>query len=164
MGCFLTLLATSLLLSWLLVETLGRKSSLSPSLLLSAGGKTGRSMSKKGNKAAPRKPVSKGKRRKRIEHDTGVESGSSGDDTVPLHTDERLATKATTVHIQESSSSSGIQQASTSFNVTCLTWNMAELSPTEEDCSFMRSFRSSDMVVLGVQECEDIKPRRHEGN
>lgn len=50
-----------------------------------------------------------------------------------------------------------------SLNVTALTWNLGEKSPTESDCSFLRSFRSSDVVVLGVQECEDIKPRRHEG-
>ena len=28
----------------------------------------------------------------------------------------------------------------------------------------MQSFRTSDLVVVGVQECEDIKPRRHEGS
>ena len=49
------------------------------------------------------------------------------------------------------------------FNVTVLTWNMAETSPTEQDCEFIKSFRDSDLVVMGVQECEDIKPRRHEG-
>jgi hypothetical protein len=49
------------------------------------------------------------------------------------------------------------------FNATVLTWNMAEASPTEEDCDFIKSFKDSDLVVMGVQECEDIKPRRHEG-
>jgi len=50
------------------------------------------------------------------------------------------------------------------INVTVLTWNMAETSPSTEDCAFMEDFADSDVIVLGIQECENIKPRRHEGS
>lgn len=50
-------------------------------------------------------------------------------------------------------------------NVTVLTWNMAETSPARDDCDFMEAFQAtSDIIVLGIQECENIKPRRHEGS
>ena len=50
------------------------------------------------------------------------------------------------------------------FNVKILTWNLAETSPNEKDCEFLKEFRDSDMVVIGVQETENLKPRRHEGS
>lgn len=50
------------------------------------------------------------------------------------------------------------------LNLTVVTWNMAEKAPIESDCSFIKKFRSSDIVVLGIQECEDIRPRRREGH
>eukprot|EP01039_Chlorochromonas_danica_P000368 gene368-397_t len=45
-----------------------------------------------------------------------------------------------------------------------MTWNLAEKSPSWEDCSIvMKDLKDCDLVVLGIQECEDIRPRRHEG-
>eukprot|EP01038_Epipyxis_sp_PR26KG_P012129 gene12129-16237_t len=54
---------------------------------------------------------------------------------------------------------SGMKQ----LNIGVMTWNHAEKSPRNEDCIFMRSFQRHDIVIFGLQECEDIKPRRHEG-
>eukprot|EP01040_Poterioochromonas_malhamensis_P007226 gene7226-7799_t len=46
-----------------------------------------------------------------------------------------------------------------------MTWNLAERSPSLSDCSFLKEFQqqSCDIIALGIQECENIKPRRHEG-
>lgn len=49
------------------------------------------------------------------------------------------------------------------FNVSVITWNLAEKELQASGCEFLRDFRNSDFIVIGVQECEDIKPRRHEG-
>eukprot|EP01041_Mallomonas_annulata_P002141 gene2141-4173_t len=48
-------------------------------------------------------------------------------------------------------------------NLTVITWNLAETSPSEKDCEFIKKFRNEDLIVIGVQECEDIRPRRREG-
>jgi len=37
------------------------------------------------------------------------------------------------------------------FNITVLTWNLAEATPTESNYDFLRLLRSEDMVVIGVQ-------------
>jgi phosphatidylinositol-bisphosphatase len=42
-----------------------------------------------------------------------------------------------------------------------ITWNLAEKQLTEMD--FLKSFKTCDIVAIGVQECEDIRPRRQEG-
>ena len=42
---------------------------------------------------------------------------------------------------------------------------MGEIAPSEEDCaSFIRAYRNNDIVVFGLQECEDIRLRRQEGH
>jgi hypothetical protein len=51
-----------------------------------------------------------------------------------------------------------------SFNITIVTWNLAEKKVSDADCSFLKSYRNGDIVVFGVQECENIKPRREEGH
>lgn len=51
-----------------------------------------------------------------------------------------------------------------SLNITTLTWNLAEIAPKWEDTKFMKSYKDSDIIILGVQELENIKPRRHEGH
>jgi hypothetical protein len=51
-----------------------------------------------------------------------------------------------------------------SFNLSVVSWNMAEKAPNDKDCSFIREYRSTDFVVFGIQECEDIKPRRKDGH
>lgn len=48
--------------------------------------------------------------------------------------------------------------------LSVVTWNLGEVAPSEEDASFIRRFRTnSDLVMIGAQECEEIKPRRTEG-
>ena len=66
---------------------------------------------------------------------------------------------------------------STKITVSVVTWNLAEASPSEDEAGFIRRFRKahpslspqedrkgSDIVLIGGQETEDIKPRRAEGN
>ena len=66
---------------------------------------------------------------------------------------------------------------STKITVSVVTWNFAEASPSEDEAKFLRQFRKahpslssqdgrkgSDIVLIGGQETEDIKPRRAEGN
>ena len=64
-----------------------------------------------------------------------------------------------------SSVSSSLSQSDSSHNWTlaCITWNLQEMTPSMDNCRFLRSFRSKDLVVVGVQECEHLRPRRHEG-
>jgi hypothetical protein len=50
------------------------------------------------------------------------------------------------------------------LNLSVISWNMAEKPPTAADCSFLKRYRTSDIVVFGLQECEDIRPRRREGH
>jgi hypothetical protein len=57
------------------------------------------------------------------------------------------------------------------ISVSVVTWNLGEESPSEDDAKFLRRFRTfgdqrqqgSDLVLIGGQECENIKPRRTEG-
>jgi phosphatidylinositol-bisphosphatase len=55
------------------------------------------------------------------------------------------------------------------ITVSVVTWNLAELSPSDEEASFIKKFRSSnekgsDLVLFGYQETENTKPRRNEGS
>ena len=43
------------------------------------------------------------------------------------------------------------------------TWNLAQSTPFVSDCEFIKRFEDDDIVVLGVQECEDLRPRSSEG-
>ena len=70
---------------------------------------------------------------------------------------ERTATTTTTTTTPTLTNAS-------SLTMSLVTWNFAEKCPSEKDAAFLKSYRSSDIVVVGVQECEDIKPRRHEGH
>ncbi len=55
------------------------------------------------------------------------------------------------------------------LTISIVTWNLGEDSPSEKEFSFVKKFRKdtagigSDLVMIGAQECEDIKPRRTEG-
>ena len=53
---------------------------------------------------------------------------------------------------------------SSPFNVSVLTWNLAETAPTADSLRFLGELAGADFVVLGVQECENVKPRRQEGH
>jgi len=56
------------------------------------------------------------------------------------------------------------------LTISIVTWNLAEASFSEKEASFFKKFRKgeskigSDLVLIGAQECEDIKPRRAEGH
>lgn len=52
---------------------------------------------------------------------------------------------------------------SVNLTVACVSWNLQELTPSLADCKFLHSFCSQDLVVVGVQECESLRPRRREG-
>ena len=49
-------------------------------------------------------------------------------------------------------------------NVTFVTWNLAQCSPSKADCAFLSAAGAdSAVVVVGLQEVEVLKPRRQEG-
>lgn len=49
------------------------------------------------------------------------------------------------------------------LKIGVVTWNMAERSPLRSDCNFLHDYDDCDVIALGLQECEDIRPRRREG-
>lgn len=62
------------------------------------------------------------------------------------------------------STSLSIESTKKSVKVGVMTWNLAERSPTPEDCNFITELSNTcDVIALGLQECEDIRPRRKEG-
>jgi hypothetical protein len=49
-------------------------------------------------------------------------------------------------------------------NITFVTWNLAQCSPSKADCAFLSSAAADSAVVaIGLQEVEMLKPRRQEG-
>lgn len=50
------------------------------------------------------------------------------------------------------------------YKISVITWNLAEKSPSKKDYSFLQSYQDDDIVVIGAQECEDVRPRREEGH
>ena len=97
-----------------------------------------------------------------------------------------LIDKYPTAHLEQSNSDVGVNtEEETSIDqnsielekmeddcltVSVVTWNLAEASFSEQEASFFNMFRKgdskigSDLVLIGAQECEDIKPRRSEGH
>jgi len=65
---------------------------------------------------------------------------------------------------------------SSKITVSVVTWNLAEMAPSEDEARFIRRFRKahpdlpsegsngSDIVMIGGQETENTKPRRAEGS
>jgi len=50
------------------------------------------------------------------------------------------------------------------LNITVVSWNLCEKPPSDNDCNILlKQQLDSDIVVIGVQELEDIRPRRNEG-
>jgi len=60
-------------------------------------------------------------------------------------------------------SSTSLRPLPLPLSLACVTWNLAEKSPQDSDCGFIRDLRGNDCIAVGVQECESIKPRREEG-
>ena len=76
-----------------------------------------------------------------------------------------ISTKRSSTRQETATSTSSIPSSpSISYNLSVVTWNLAEKKPTDHDCTFLKQFRGDDFVVFGVQECENIKPRREEGH
>lgn len=71
------------------------------------------------------------------------------------------ASGATTVSVKQPAEQ---RELLTALNMSVISWNMAELAPTEGECAFLRAYQNQDIVVFGIQECEDIRPRRSEGH
>lgn len=56
------------------------------------------------------------------------------------------------------------EEENNSVRVCVLTWNLAEESPPSRDVEFLKeAAKDSDLVAVGVQEIENLKPRRNEG-
>ena len=67
--------------------------------------------------------------------------------------------------ISDSNSEYLQRQEGSIFNISVVTWNLNERQPSANDCKFLTNLgKESDMIVIGVQECENLKPRRHEGS
>ncbi|KAJ8614590.1 hypothetical protein CTAYLR_004971 [Chrysophaeum taylorii] len=49
------------------------------------------------------------------------------------------------------------------LRVGVVSWNLATRSPLARDCRFLKQFADCDLVVVGCQEVETLKPRRNEG-
>jgi len=107
------------------------------------------------------------------------ESGDASDNNiVDSKSAENIITEKGYLHEiaeeQESTSTIGLEEPVEEFDDDCLTcsvvtWNLAESPPSEKEASFFRKFRKidgtgSDLVMIGAQECEEIKPRRAEGH
>ena len=76
-----------------------------------------------------------------------------------------ISTKKSSSRRETATSTSPIPTSpSVAYNLSVITWNLAEKKPTDQDCLFLKEFRGDDFVVFGVQECENIKPRREEGH
>ncbi|KAG5190457.1 Endonuclease/exonuclease/phosphatase [Tribonema minus] len=57
------------------------------------------------------------------------------------------------------------QEERNSVNVSVVTWNLAEGSPKLSDLRFLEELgEKSDLICLGVQEIENLTPRRQEGH
>lgn len=76
---------------------------------------------------------------------------------------EVLEQQSATIEAAQSNATSSSRN-DTALSVSVVTWNFAEKCPTENDVGFLKDLKGKDIIVLGVQECEDIKPRRHEGH
>jgi hypothetical protein len=85
-----------------------------------------------------------------------------------IHTTHRAKARGTAVlpsfSVRKSSTSMTPSRDSLNWTVACVTWNLQEMTPLVEDCKYLQTFRSKDLIVVGVQECENLKPRRSEGS
>jgi hypothetical protein len=50
------------------------------------------------------------------------------------------------------------------LNLTVISWNLAEKKASAKDSAFLNQFNASDIIAVGIQELEDIRPRRDEGS
>lgn len=88
------------------------------------------------------------------DYDTTTEEDVSSDDPAPLTSSQREGTE----------DGVELEDPPDSVRVCVVTWNLAEVSPPARDVEFIRRVsRESDIVAVGVQEIENLKPRRHEG-
>jgi len=51
------------------------------------------------------------------------------------------------------------------YSISVMSWNLAEKAVTDKEMKLIGAkFSDRDIVILGVQECENVKPRREEGH
>lgn len=66
--------------------------------------------------------------------------------------------------LEHQSRQGGATGEDNSVRVCVVTWNLAEESPPSRDVEFLKeAAKDSDLVAVGVQEIENLKPRRNEG-
>lgn len=109
--------------------------------------------------------------------DDNEDEGSPTDDSVETTFIEvQGSTDSSTIvsenKIQQNDEASLLIEDDDCIILSIVTWNLGESASSEKDASFIRKFRGSpnsgtkgsDLVLIGAQECEDIKPRRAEGH
>jgi hypothetical protein len=75
-----------------------------------------------------------------------------------------LAAHGNILRIRGGSGSSTQPSLQNGLNITVVTWNLCEKSPSEEDyCVVFERHIGKDIIIVGIQELEDIRPRRNAG-
>lgn len=79
--------------------------------------------------------------------------------------DKTPAEKGTSISTTSTTIVENHEDPANSIRVSCLTWNLAEESPPPSSIpsTFLSKFQRSDFIVVSIQECETIQPRRTEG-
>lgn len=86
--------------------------------------------------------------------------------SIPININETLSSAINTSHpiaAEAAAVDNIIRTHEKELKIAVMTWNLAEKSPTLNDCAFIRNLTKYDVIVLGLQECEDVRPRRTEG-
>jgi len=113
-----------------------------------------------------------------IEVDDAVDDDSAVDEAVEtLQDDDNIHASAGNIVTEEMGQTANELELEKMdddcMTLSIVTWNLAESAPSESDASFFKRFRKksnnkvgvgSDLIMIGAQECEEIKPRRTEGN
>lgn len=85
--------------------------------------------------------------------------------TISLMTTRTKSSKKRSQVVLNATDINSVNYESMKLNVSIVTWNWAEKAPTLADCKFIKDLcGSNDIIALGIQELEDIKPRRKEGS
>jgi hypothetical protein len=95
----------------------------------------------------------------------------NGDSVIILNTDQNETLcepepLQTSSEVMVSHHSAGTDtETTTAFNISVVTWNLNERKPSFKDVEFLtRLGTTSDAIVIGIQECENIKYRSTEGS
>ena len=103
-----------------------------------------------------------------VEGSEVIQQDTGGETTPPVVHGDAIQTNEMTTNASEALESEQFDDDCLTASV--VTWNLAESAPSEKEASFFRTFCKdgkgigSDLVMIGAQECEEIKPRRTEGH